>query len=124
MRVKAADAGAHHGLLSIERHVIGRRTVLAVTGEVDLASAPHLRSAVDDALDAGAHELWIDLSRTTFLDSSGVHLLIATHHGSHALRRRLAIICPAGRVRHVLEIAGVADALPLYADRGAAHRDG
>lgn len=38
-----------------------------------------------------------------------------------ALRRRMAIICPAGPVHRLFEIAGVADLLPLYDDLAAAH---
>ena len=120
--------GAHRvppkPLLTVERQQIGWRVVLAVTGEVDLASAPSLRSAIDSALDAGAQELWIDLSTATFLDSAGVHLLIAAREQADDLRRRLAVICPPGPVRRVLDLTGATDALPLYEDRGAAHRDG
>ena len=111
-------------LLTIERQVIGRRMVLAVTGEVDVDSTLQLRSAIDSALEGGAQELWIDLSATSFLDSSGIHLLVAADRRASELRRRFAVICPPGCVRRVLDLIGVASALPLYADRGAAHRDG
>jgi anti-sigma B factor antagonist len=107
--------------MTVECRMIQRCTVLAVSSEVDLASAPYLRSAVDNALDACAHELRIDLSITTFLDSSGVHLLTAAHRRARDLRRRLAI---AGRVRRALDLAGIADALPLYADLRVADRVG
>jgi anti-sigma B factor antagonist len=84
--------------------------VIAVAGELDLATAPALRAAVADALDAGAEQLWIDLRATQFMDSSGIHLLVETER---ELGRRLVIVCPPGPVRRVLDIAGVADALPL-----------
>ena len=72
---------------------------------------------------SGALDLWIDLSATTFMDSSGLHLLLDTKRRAHELRRRLAIVCPPGTVRRVFDIAGVADALPLYEDLASAHRD-
>ena len=109
--------------MTVRRRLVGHRTVLAVTGEVDLATAPALGSAVDAALASGAQELWLDLSATTFMDSSGLHLLLDAHRRMRGLRRRLAIVCPGGAVRRLFEIAGVADALPLYEDRAAAHRD-
>jgi anti-sigma B factor antagonist len=109
--------------MTVRPRLVGHRTVLAVTGEVDLATAPELGSAVNTALASGAQELWLDLSATAFMDSSGLHLLLDAHRRMRGLRRRLAIVCPAGGVRRLLEIAGVADALPLYEDRAAAHRD-
>jgi anti-sigma B factor antagonist len=101
--------------------VVGRRTVLSVSGEIDVASAPLLAEAVDNALHDGALELWIDLTRTDFMDSSGLHALLAARNRVDELNRRLAVICPGGPVRRLFDIAGVAGRLPLYADRAAAH---
>jgi anti-sigma B factor antagonist len=109
--------------MMVRWRLVGHRTVLAVTGEVDLATAPELGSALDTALASGAQELWLDLSGTAFMDSSGLHLLLDAHRRMRGLRRRLVIVCPGGAVRRLFEIAGVADALPLYEDRAAAHRD-
>jgi anti-sigma B factor antagonist len=102
--------------------VVGRRTVLTVTGEIDLASAPLLAEAIDDALDSGAVELWIDLGRLDFMDSSGLHVLHRANHRTRVLNRRLAVICPAGPVRRLFDIAGLVEHVSVYADRAAAHR--
>jgi hypothetical protein len=50
-------------------------------------------------------------------------VLLDAHRRMRGLRRRLVIVWPGGAVRRLFEIAGVADALPLYEDRAAAHRD-
>ncbi len=52
--------------------------VIAVAGELDLATAPALRAAVADALDAGAEQLWIDLRATQLMYSSGINMLVET----------------------------------------------
>jgi anti-anti-sigma factor len=96
--------------------------MLSVSGEIDLATAPQLTDAVDAALGNGARELWIDLTDTAFMDSSGLHALLAARRRAHELNRRLAVICPGGPVRRLFDVAGVADKLPVYADRAAAHR--
>jgi anti-sigma B factor antagonist len=108
--------------LRIDRHRVGHRTLLRVSGEIDIDTAPTVRSAIDAALERGALELWIDLSPTTFMDSSGVHLLLDARRTVGSLARRLAIICPPGAVRRVLEISGVADTLPLFEDLAGANR--
>ena len=102
--------------------IVGRRTVLTVTGEIDLASAPLLADAIDEALGSGAAELWIDLGRLDFMDSSGLHTLHDARRRTAALNRRLAVICPAGPVRRLFDIAGLGEHVPLYPDRAAAHR--
>ena len=110
-------------LVTIERFDVGHRTLLAVAGELDIASTPELGTAVDAALESGACDLWIDLSATTFVDSSCLHVLIETDRRASELHRRFAIVCPPGTVRRVFDVAGVAAALPLYDDLGSAHRD-
>ena len=108
---------------SVVAHAVGHRVVLAVAGEIDMDTADQLHAAVDEALDGGARELWIDLTETTFMDSSGIHVLLETRTRLRALERRLAVICPPGDVRHVLEVAGLDGALPLYDDRSASNHD-
>jgi anti-anti-sigma factor len=100
--------------MTVERREAGHRTVLAVFGEVDIASSPHLRSALEAAFDAGAHELWVDLSAITFMDSSGLHVLLDMHRLAEGLRRRLTIICPPGNVHRVLDLTGVIRTLRVY----------
>jgi anti-sigma B factor antagonist len=107
---------------AVTLHAVGRRTVVRVAGEVDLATAPALASAAHAALEAGALELWIDLTATSFMDSSGLHALLDADARASALNRRLAVICPAGHVRRVFDIAGLSGHLRIYDDCAAAHR--
>lgn len=98
---------------AVDRRRVGDRTVVAVSGELDIATVPQLRAAID----AEPGSLMIDLSATTFIDSSGLHVLF---HTCEARDGAVAIICPSGQVRRVIEIAGMAAALPLYDDVAAA----
>lgn len=54
-------------------------TVLTVTGEVDLATAPALENAIDAALGSEPAGLIIDLTAVTFLASAGMAALVAAH---------------------------------------------
>ena len=111
------DGAAH-----FSQQIVGHRTVISVMGEIDVFAAPLLRRAVDDALGQGGLELWIDLSETEFMDSSGLHALVDAHARVVELERRLTVICPPGPVRRVIDVSGLADQLPLAVDRAAAHR--
>jgi anti-sigma B factor antagonist len=107
--------------MTVRRHDADGRAVLAIGGEVDLATAPDLRAAIDDALDSGAAELCLDLCGTSFMDSSGLHVLFDGQARAYALQRRLAIVCPPGPVRRLFEVSGFGGRLPLYDTLGLAH---
>jgi anti-sigma B factor antagonist len=96
--------------------------VLNVAGEIDMATAPDLQEAIDAALESSPHELWIDLTATAFMDSTGVHALLGASGRLRARNCRLAIICPDGAVRRLFQITGIDGALEIHPDRGAAHR--
>ena len=85
-------------------------TVVAVTGELDLLSAPELRTALDALLPANARHIAIDLTRATFMDSAGVHALL---DASHRAGGHLAVICAKRPVRQVIELLGLTERLNL-----------
>jgi anti-anti-sigma factor len=108
--------------MAIDQATVGRRTVLGVSGEIDLSTATMLRAAIESALDRAPRELWIDLSEIEFMDSTGLHALLDARRHAVTHNCRLAVVCPAGSVRRLLEITGVDAAMTIYADRDAAHR--
>jgi anti-sigma B factor antagonist len=83
-------------------------TVVAVSGELDLLSAPRLRTELESVLRAQPRHLAVDLTQTTFMDSAGVHTLLdaCDHAGGH-----LAVICGEGPVRQVIELLGLVQLL-------------
>jgi anti-sigma B factor antagonist len=99
-------------LIAIER--IPGGTMLVVRGEIDLATAPQLRNELVRHL-ATAERLWLDLTNVTFMDSSGLHVLIASQRRADLLGAHLVIARASTAVDRVLEATG---ASPLFA-RGA-----
>ena len=63
--------------LEVAARQAGDFTVFAVSGEIDMDSAPRLREQVIEQLSDGAHRLVIDMSDVTFMDSSGLSALVA-----------------------------------------------
>jgi anti-sigma B factor antagonist len=88
----------------------GARTVVTVSGELDIATAPQLSAVITLAMGSRPEALWIDLTALTFIDSTGLHVL---SQANHRYDGALAIICPPGNIRRVFEIAGLAAELPL-----------
>jgi anti-sigma B factor antagonist/stage II sporulation protein AA (anti-sigma F factor antagonist) len=86
-----------------------------LAGELDMASAPEVRARLYEALGEGAHDLSLDLSGLTFMDSAGVELLFRVR-GDLAMRQIvLRLYVPADApIRRTLEVTdGGTDLLAL-----------
>jgi anti-sigma B factor antagonist len=95
---------------AVDHRRFGERAVVSVSGELDIATAPQLAAVLALALGARPAALWVDLTRTTFIDSTGLNVLCAA---SDRCDGRLTVICPP-RVRRVFEIAGLAGVVTLH----------
>ena len=88
-------------------------TVVAVAGELDLATGPGLEQALGEQLGASGRVI-LDLARVTFMDSSGVRILRDAVRAPQAASGGLTIR-PAlhDHVRQVLELTGMLALLPF-----------
>lgn len=93
----------------------GTAVLLAVAGEFDLAAEPAFTAAVQSRLETDPAPLVVDLTATTFADSSACRALVQTAKACRRRGRGLEIVCPADntRVRRVLDLLGVAAVAPL-----------
>jgi anti-sigma B factor antagonist len=95
--------------VSVER--ANSRVVLHARGELDLSTAPTLEHALE-ALDSGASEGLLDMSKVSFMDSSGLRLLIIAAERARDEGRQLSIV-PSAAVSLVIKQVGLLAALPL-----------
>lgn len=87
-------------------------TRLSVAGDLDITAQDPIESAVSTALDGGARTLIIDLSPTTFVDSTGLSYLLAARRRADAARADLRILAPRGsEARVVIDLAGIGSIL-------------
>jgi len=83
----------------------GLTRVLQLVGELDISSAPALRAQLMGLLAADG-DVIVDLSSLSFMDSSGISVLIVAHKWSLEQGRKLTLRCPGGSVARVLEVSG------------------
>ncbi len=82
-------------------------TVLAVTGEIDVYSAPRLREKLVELVSQGHRQIVVDLEGVDFLDSTGLGVLVG---GLKRLRSHdgdLTLVCTQARILKVFEITGL-----------------
>jgi anti-sigma B factor antagonist len=105
------------------------RASVELRGEFDAANAAELRAVFDEHLDAGRRVLRIDTHAVTFMDSSAVGAIVATHarcnqeHGSLILtgvQPRVARLFQITGLDHVLLIDSAGDNGPAASTDGAA----
>jgi anti-sigma B factor antagonist len=94
------------------RELDGQTSVLAVTGELDLSSAPDLKWALTDALDASAQVI-VDLSKVSFLDSTALGVLVGAKRRLSA-KARLPIVCADPNVLRIFELTGLLGTFELF----------
>jgi anti-sigma B factor antagonist len=90
---------------------------VVVSGELDLATAPRLSAAVAEHGDAKL--LVLDMTATTFIDSTGVTALLHADRRSLGSGSRLVVVAGDGAVRRVLELCELDGRLTIVSDRPA-----
>jgi anti-sigma B factor antagonist len=99
--------------LDVHIHEVGPFDVVAVTGEIDVASVDMLRDRVLPLVGKPEPRLIIDLSGVTFMDSTGLSLLVA-------VRRRLPdgapllIVGAAPQIARLFQITSLNKVFPLF----------
>jgi anti-sigma B factor antagonist len=80
---------------------------LALVGELDLSTVERFRSAVERIIDTGSKHLVLDLSDLTFMDSSGISVMVlATKHIDD-----VELLHASDIIRRVIEVTGLAEIL-------------
>ena len=80
------------------------RQVVAPHGEMDLATHAQLLRTIEDLLDAGQVDIVVDLSHTTFLDSTALGTLISARRRAYARKGSFAIRCTNPRLLRIFEV--------------------
>jgi anti-sigma B factor antagonist len=97
--------------------------VVTVTGEVDVSTSPSLRDGLLRVItDEVPRGLVVNLASVSFIDSTGVGVLVGIWHRARAATRCLALAAPSGQARGVLEATGLATVLPVYDTQAQAVR--
>ena len=71
-----------------------------VEGEIDVSNAAELRSALDEAIKCAVYDIEIDFSKVSYIDSTGIGVLVGFSHRANAARiafRISNIFCPSPR---------------------------
>lgn len=94
--------------------VVNGVPVVTAPEEIDITNAPELRSALLEAAAQGHGTLVVDMTRTQFCDSSGLHTLLAAHKRAQAEGAELLLAITAAPVLRVLAITSIDRMIPNF----------
>ncbi len=96
-------------------------TILDLEGEIDIFTATEFKEALLQSLAGGARRVVVDATKVTFMDSSGLSVLIVAERRLRRLGGSLAVAC-SHNVERLLRVAGLDALFTLTADRDRALR--
>ena len=97
--------------LFIRTDTIGTTVVLRITGAADIATAPSLGVQAAELIRQSDHDVVVDLSDATFIDSTALSVLLNINRRATRAGVASAVICPAGHVRTPIRIARLEETL-------------
>ncbi len=108
-------------LMTLDVSTESGRDVMRVKGEIDLSTAPVLEARLGELEHADA--LVLDLSDVTFIDSTGLRVILAADTQRREREQTLPIVAPDGPVLRLFQLTGVDVRLALFdsVDAVAAH---
>ena len=90
------------------------RTVIEVSGEIDVYTAPRLREALISLVEAGNYRLIVDMEGVEFLDSTGLGVLVGGLKRVRAHDGGIDLVCTQGRILRIFRITGLSKVFDIY----------
>jgi anti-sigma B factor antagonist len=98
-------------------------TVVHVRGEIDMDTGPQLQDVLREIADGGGRQVVLDFAEVTFMDSSGLGLLVVWFKTLRDGGGRLCLAAVQPPVRTVLVLSGVDQVVDVYDSVDAAEED-
>ncbi len=97
----------------VEVNEEGQGTVIALSGELDLASSPALEEALDRVFGADSRLVVLDLRTLDFMDSTGLSIIVKAHQTADDRQLQLYLVNGPAQVQRLLSLTGVAERVSL-----------
>lgn len=94
----------------------GTTCTLTVSGEVDVYTSPVLKSYIVSAVDDGCTDLVVDLEAVSFIDSSGLGVLVSGLRRVKEQSGTMRLVCTRENILKIFRITGLDKVFPVYAN--------
>jgi anti-sigma B factor antagonist len=97
----------------VQSKLDARTSLVSVEGELDLFTAPSLKRTLVEELQAGSRRFILDLSLTTFIDSTTLGVLVGVTRRLED-GAKLGIVCTRPNVRKIFEFSGLDGTFAIF----------
>jgi len=104
-----------HMEIDVSSRQAGTAQLIDVNGEIDLYTSSVVQDCIQTLIDQGHTRLIVDLDGVSYLDSTGLGLLMKVALKLQETGGRLAVLCASAKVLRVLGLLGLTESLPVYA---------
>lgn len=101
--------------MTVKNQTLDNACVVCVEGEVDVSNADELRTALNEALQADADAIEVDVAQVSYIDSTGIGVLVGAAHRAADAGKTFAVAHPQRNVERVLAMLGVSEELGVRA---------
>jgi anti-anti-sigma factor len=101
-------------LLTVDTEDRSDHVVVSAVGEIDAATADLVADAVSRALQDGHKRVLLDFARVTFIDSTGLGMLVKSHRAAEAAGSQFAVVHPTPTTRKLIHVLGLDQLLHVY----------
>lgn len=98
---------------TVETRDSGNQTIVSVCGELDVYTAPDLEESLEELVGAGKTNLVIDLTGVTFLDSTGLGVMVKALKWVREASGALQVVADEERIARVFRITGLDEIMSL-----------
>lgn len=100
---------------------VKKTLIVSLSGEIDHHSAGKTSREIDRRFSlSGASDMVLDFGRLTFMDSSGLGIIIGRYKTLSALGGKLSIASPPEQVKKIIGLAGLDKIISVYGTADAA----
>ncbi|WP_328847076.1 STAS domain-containing protein [Streptomyces sp. NBC_00258] len=92
--------------LNVHRHDTGNRTLVTLTGEIDLNSAPLVRASLERCLHDGIRAIDVNVTGVTFCDCSGLNAFLYSLLHTAAAGGSLRLLHPSPALERLVTLTG------------------
>ena len=100
----------------VDESYVDGRSVVALVGELDLATAPELRERLGLLFERGENEVTLDLTHLDFVDSTGLSVFVMLFTRVQAAGGSMLIRNPSSAVMRIFEITGLATVFSIASE--------
>jgi anti-sigma B factor antagonist len=101
-------------LLRVETEDRTDHALVIASGEIDAATAGSVADAVSGALSDGHKRILLDFAEVTFIDSTGLGVLVKSHRAAEAVDATFAVVHPTPQTLKLIRVLGLDQLLHVY----------